>query len=166
MPKTDLPKILLDTSVPNFALAGRDEKAIATKKLFKLINKGEFDVYISDVLIEEIGKTPDANHRRKLAKVLDSFNSTLLLKTEAAEKLAREYLARKIIPKKFRNDALHIAIAAVNFIPTVVTWNLKHMASLRTMEMVNKVNATFGYPQLRILTPYELVGHLLDESDF
>lgn len=32
------------------------------------------------------------------------------------------------------------------------------------MDAVNGINIPRGYPQLRILTPYELVGHLLDEG--
>ena len=156
-------KILIETTIPNYILARRGEKSLLSKKLLEFIQKGEFQAYITDVLIEEIEHTPKEEHRKKLVKVLDNFPSRLLFRDSVSENLADKYIKAKIIPAKVRNDALQVAIATTNLIPTIVTWNLTHLANLKNVEKINSLNSSFGYPQLKILTPYELVGYLLKD---
>lgn len=60
------------------------------------------------------------------------------------------------MPEKFINDALHIAIATVNGIDTVVSWNLEHIVKLKTIVEVNKINLKNGYKQIFIVTPEEI----------
>jgi hypothetical protein len=48
----------------------------------------------------------------------------LLRVTQESEKLADNYLKENIIPKKYRDDALHIAIAVVNNMDVLVSWNM------------------------------------------
>ncbi|MFQ3675573.1 MAG: hypothetical protein SNJ64_03415, partial [Endomicrobiia bacterium] len=43
-----------------------------------------------------------------------------------------KYILENIIPSKYRNDALHIAIAVVNDSDVVVSWNLEHIVKLKT----------------------------------
>ena len=75
---------------------------------------------------------------------------------EEASKLAKIYVSGGIIPERFLNDALHIAIASVNGIDTVVSWNLEHIVKIKTMIGVNKINLDRGYKQIFIVTPEEV----------
>jgi predicted nucleic acid-binding protein len=53
-------KLYIDTSVLNFLLTADDiEKTEITMELFDLIDKKEYDVFISDVVIEEIDRAPE-----------------------------------------------------------------------------------------------------------
>lgn len=159
MPDHEPTTIFLDTTIPNYLLADRGAATKATKELIDLIKNNEYQAYISDVVIEEIENTPDETHRSRLARALDSFPSVLIERTEIAERLAEEYLNRKIIPSKYENDALQIAIPTTNLIRYIVTWNFAHMANVKTVDAVNKTNAELGYPQIHIVAPYELTGH-------
>jgi len=71
--------------------------------------------------------TPDAAQER-----LAILKSMLLLDTtEAAVILAEELVRARALPEKAADDALHIAIAASQKIPYLLTWNCRHMANAR-----------------------------------
>ncbi len=57
-----------------------------------------------------------------------------------------------------RNDALHIAIATVNGIDILVSWNFVHMVNLNTRTKVNAINLLNDYGEINIVSPYELGG--------
>ena len=58
-----------------------------------------------------------------------------------------------IIPQKYQDDALHIALATYNEADAVISWNFKHMVKLKTIRGVNGINKMLGYKELEILTP-------------
>jgi len=51
---------------------------------------------------------------------------------------------------------LHIAIATVNGIDSVVSWNLEHIVKIKTIVEVNRINIKKGYKQIFIITPEEI----------
>lgn len=57
---------------------------------------------------------------------------------------------------KYLNDALHIAIATINEVDIIASWNLEHIVKIKTMIEVNKINLLKGYKQLFIITPEEI----------
>ena len=64
---------------------------------------------------------------------------TLLEITEEALTLAQRLLQAKAIPQDFPEDALHVAVAVVNGIEYLLTWNYKHLANAG---MRSKIEAT------------------------
>jgi hypothetical protein len=71
--------------------------------------------------------------------------------------LAREYINNNAIPSEYSEDALHIAIATFNGIDYLLSWNFKHIVKEKTRRIINTVNLSFGYPDLKIATPAELI---------
>ena len=73
-------KIYLDTSVINFLYAGDvPELKKITEEFFAYVRDGErFDVYISDVVINEINKTNDLWKKQQLLSVIESYELTKL----------------------------------------------------------------------------------------
>jgi len=63
-----------------------------------------------------------------------------------------------VVPVRFRDDAVHIAVAVVNDLDVVVSWNLEHMVKLRTRTRVNAINRLNGYKEIEICTPEEVAG--------
>jgi hypothetical protein len=49
-----------------------------------------------------------------------------------------------------------VALATVNGIANLVSWNFDHLVKLRTRREVNLVNALKGYMPIEILAPPEL----------
>lgn len=76
--------------------------------------------------------------------------------TKDAEELAQQYQQKLLIPKRYFNDVLHIAIATVHQMDVIVSWNLTHIVKLRTMLAVEEVNKRFKYHTPHICTPEEV----------
>ena len=73
--------------------------------------------------------------------------------TQAVKALGRELVTRNALPAVAEIDALHVAIAAVNGIEYLLTWNCTHIANAHTRP---KIEATLGYEPPIICTPQEL----------
>ena len=54
------------------------------------------------------------------------------------------------------DDARHVAIATVEQVGLIVSWNFKHLANYRRETRFNAVNLLQGYRPVRILSPMEL----------
>ena len=57
-------------------------------------------------------------------------------------------------------DARHIAVAAVNNIDYILTWNFSHMANTITMPVIRRICEEEGYSSPIITTPNQLKGGL------
>ncbi len=54
-------------------------------------------------------------------------------------------------------DAQHIAIATVERVDVLVSWNFKHIVNLSRIRLYNGVNLKKGYPLLEIRSPKEVL---------
>ena len=150
-------KYYLDTTIFNFVFAeGETEKKDITIKLFRdlpLIAEG---IYISDEVIREISRASEP--RRSQLEGLLRESSPLLLEIDLeSEKMADRYIEEGIIPERYRSDALHIAVAVINGIDAIVSWNFEHIVKLKTRVMVNGINRLHGYHEIEICSPEEVV---------
>jgi hypothetical protein len=71
---------------------------------------------------------------------------------------------KKAVPNKFYEDALHIAIATINQVNVLASWNFKHIVNLDRIRMYNSVNLKNGLPMLEIRTPREILKFEDDEN--
>ncbi len=74
------------------------------------------------------------------------------------EDLADAYLKEGAITKKWHEDALHIAIATINKVDVLVSWNFKHIVNLDKIKKYNGVNLKHGYTMLEIRNPREILN--------
>ncbi len=81
----------------------------------------------------------------------------LELSTDALE-LAARYAAHQIVPVRFRNDMLHIALATVANADIVVSWNFRHIVRFDKIRQFNAVNLEAGYKALAIHSPREVAS--------
>lgn len=79
---------------------------------------------------------------------------------EEVEILADEYIKRGIIPVKYGPDAVHIAVATINNLDVVVSWNLEHMVKHKTRVEVMGINTFMGYRGIDICSPREVVENV------
>lgn len=152
-------KIYLDTSVINFLFADdAPEFKEITKDFFeKYIN--DYDIFISDIVIFEINKTKDPNKKEKLLNIIEKYPINLIsIKDESdVENLANLYIKEKIIPKKKKEDALHIAISTIYNCDILLSWNFKHVANIKKQIAVNAVNNKEGFlKKINLLSPLEV----------
>ena len=64
------------------------------------------------------------------AKQIDVINKN---RNENSQALAKEYIEKGVIPEKYEDDALHIAVASVNSLYVIVRWNFTHIGKLKTL---------------------------------
>jgi hypothetical protein len=76
---------------------------------------------------------------------------------DEARLLAEKIVTGKGIPTDYPEDALHIAVAAVNGIELVITWNFAHLNNPFTKRKVRQIIEDEGYICPEICSPEELL---------
>ena len=146
-------RIYIDTSV----IGGYfdDEFEAATKKLFERIFNKDFFVYFSDVNDAELIAAPE--HIRNLKNQIPKDCIKNIEIDDETEILAQTYIAEKALGKSSENDAYHIALASVNRLDCLVSWNFKHIVNFDKIKMFNSINIRLGYPLIDIRSPLEFL---------
>ncbi|MBI4713096.1 MAG: PIN domain-containing protein [Planctomycetes bacterium] len=149
-------RIYLDTTIPNYYFNEHTpDKQKAAHKLFALLKTGNFDGYISDVVLRELMKTAEVIRQRKMVTLVKELS--VLEVTQECIRLADEYIKNNIIPALNRDDALHIALASIYGIDFLVSYNFEHIVKVRTIDRVTGVNLLCGYKTPRIVSPEEVL---------
>lgn len=149
----------METSVWNFLFAeDAAEKRDKTLELFKEIENEKYEIYISELVITEMEDTTDNNKRQHLLQTIKKYSPKELIgKRDEVSKLTAKYLKNKVVPKKYKDDAMHIAFAVVHNLDVIVSWNLRHIVKLSTRTKVNALNKLEGYKEIEICTPEEVI---------
>jgi predicted nucleic acid-binding protein len=153
-------RIYVDTSV----LGGcfDVEFAIWSNGLVEDFRRGVFRPVLSDVTAIEVAKAPERvrDLHREVAALGEVVSAT-----EEVVGLVGAYESHGILGPRYRNDMLHIALAAVASVDVVVSWNFRHIVRLDKIQMFNGVNIERGYRALAIYSPREVTTYGRDSSD-
>jgi hypothetical protein len=144
----------LDTTVPSAYIDARAPDRQRLTVEFWQDRLPSYEPVVSALVIAEIRDTPDAHRRRRLEALVEPFLS--LPVTLEAEGLADQYVVRGSLRERFRDDALHVAIAVTHQIGVFASWNFKHLVKLQVRREVNLINAILGYGPIEIVSPPEL----------
>lgn len=153
-------KFYFDTSIFNFALANDVpiEKKV-TLKLLEEVKNGKYKIFISEVVLREINRAPQ--HKAvKLKDCIKKVNPEELILEDESLTLAKEYIEKGVIPPKYEDDALHIAVASVNNLDAIISWNFTHIVKLKTKREVYGINTLMGYKPIEICSPQEVIENV------
>ena len=75
---------------------------------------------------------------------------------DETKELAHRYMEEGVVTEEYLVDAQHIAIATVNKVDVLVSWNFRHIVNLTKIRLYNSVNLKYGYPLLEIRSPREV----------
>jgi hypothetical protein len=148
-------RVYIDTSVIGGCFD--DEFAPWSKGLMKDFHLGNFKPVISEILAAEIAPAPE-EVRNEYSKLLGIEPEFAKLSDEVRD-LARAYQQLGIVPVKFSNDMLHIALATVANVDLLVSWNFRHIVRFDKIRMFNAVNREEGYKQIEIHSPREVTNY-------
>ncbi|HEX3010243.1 MAG TPA: hypothetical protein VHO90_21785 [Bacteroidales bacterium] len=148
-------RVYIDTSVVGGYFD--EEFEYDTKGFFDRIFKKDFLVYFSNISEAELSLAPDFVKDLK-SKIPPECYQYLEL-DEEARLLAETYLNEKILSKSSLNDAYHIAIATVNRLDVLISWNFKHIVNYDKIKLFNSINLRLGYPVIEIRSPKEFVTY-------
>ena len=148
-------RIYIDTSI----VGGFFDRlfSVDTRALFGRLENGEVVFVLSDVLKKELLNAPSHVRNLLLQYSGDCFEHVPL--TYEAEYLANCYLAEKVVGPTSLDDCQHIAIATLNKVDVLASWNFKHIVNLKRIKGYNSVNMKMGYITLEIRTPKELIEY-------
>jgi predicted nucleic acid-binding protein len=148
-------RIYIDTSI----VGGFFDKEFAepTKALFEKLERKEIIFVISDLLIRELEKAPENVRSLLNAYSQECFESISLI--EAARELADNYISEKVVGKTSLEDCQHIAMATINKVDILASWNFKHIVNINRIRGYNSVNLKKGYATLEIRSPKDLVEY-------
>ena len=116
--------------------------------------RGGYELCASQLVLGEAG-AGDLEAAKERIAVLATM--ILLETTPEALALAKELLHAGALPAKAGDDALHIAVAATQGVPYLLTWNCRHMANAAMRPMIESICASKGYKAPIICTPEELL---------
>jgi predicted nucleic acid-binding protein len=109
---------------------------------------------LSDLVVSEAGSGhPDAA-RRRLAAIA---NLPLLQLSDNVRFLAMALIDSHAFPQKAKADAYHVALAAVNGVEYLLTWNCTHIANAHNRTKIEATCRSLGYEPPIICTPMELM---------
>jgi hypothetical protein len=155
----ELPKVYLESSVISY-LAARPSRDIVSAAHQQVTHdwwehrRVNFDLYISVEVLNEIRRGDPRAAALRLAYV----NSLLVLDADdQARALAAEILRTAALPPKAAADAAHIAIATVNGMDFLLTWNCTHIANGIVQRAVSRISREMGLEPPTIVTPEELM---------
>ncbi|HEX6747709.1 MAG TPA: type II toxin-antitoxin system VapC family toxin [Longimicrobium sp.] len=152
------PTVYVETSVISY-LAARPSGDLVTRANQKVTAdwwavRGRFQPVISQLVLDEItrGDASYAVQRHALVRTLP-----LLDITDEVDALAEALLRKASLPSKASSDAVHVAVAALNGIDLLVTWNLKHIANAVIRKRLEGICRNEGFDPPGICTPAELL---------
>ena len=121
-----------------------------------------FELVASQLVVNEASAGDPGAARARLA-ALETI--TLLAVTDDAKELTRKLLDTGAVPGEATEDATHIAIAVVNGVDYLVTWNLRHIANAMMQAKIGWVCRQAGYEPTTIGTPDQLSEFQDEEED-
>ena len=151
-------KVYVETSVISYLTArpSNDIRAAANQSVtldWWEAERPRYDLFISEFVVAEAGLGhPDAAQRRLAAM----SGLPELQVTDEVRVLGQELLRRIALPANAEIDAYHVAIAAVNCIEYLLTWNCTHIANAHTRPRIEAACRALGYEPPIICTPQEL----------
>jgi hypothetical protein len=69
------------------------------------------------------------------------------------------YEKEGFVRKGARLDLRHLAVATVNSVDAVVSWNFRDIVNIRTRRAVHAANLRLGYPLIEIVSPEEVIEY-------
>lgn len=78
---------------------------------------------------------------------------------EEAMELGLLYIKENVVGRTSLEDCYHIAMATINNVDVLASWNFKHIVNLTRIKGYNAVNMKSGYNLLEIRNPKDLINY-------
>ena len=150
-------RIYLDTTIPNYLFADdRPDRMAYTWRLWERCVAGEFEVFVSDVLFDELDKCPQPKQGRMYGQ-LGRIGARGLEETAEVKELASAYVRSGVLRERDLGDCRHFAHAVVHECDIILSWNFNHIVNDTTRDRIKVVNAVSRYKEIKIVSPEEFL---------
>jgi len=127
----------------------------ATERLFAMISGGRLEAYTSVVALEEIAEAPIAVQER-LRPALAGVRRPVLQETDECRAFACVLVEKEAFTPRFLDDARHVAVAVLNDLDAVISWNFRHLVNPVRRRAVQAACLLEGHKQIDIVSPFEI----------
>ena len=153
------PKVYIETSILSYLTArpSNDLRSMANQNTtieWWESRRSEFDIFISEFVVAESSQGHPEAAARRLAAIEEIPELDV---TKKVRQLGRALVAEGPIPERAEIDAYHIAVATVNGMDYLLTWNCTHIANAVMRPKVEAVCRNHGFEPPIICTPQELM---------
>ena len=151
-------KVYLETTIVSYLVASSTHDIIqsahqqVTREWWT--RRARFDLFVSRPVLTEAGRG-DATAAARRLETLTGI--PVLSVSRGVTPLANTLLRSGALPTKARLDAVHVAIAAVNGMDYLLTWNLRHLANAVIRGKIEEACRKAGIRPPIICTPEELM---------
>jgi predicted nucleic acid-binding protein len=144
-------KIYLDTSIISAFFDKRVLRRMVKTVEWIRNDIYRYDLFLSDLVIEEITATRDDSLRARMLELIDQLTPTRIDIDDEIKELALAY-RRIVIPGEI-SDSIHIAAASCYQLDAIVSWNFTHIVNLRTISGIHQINREKSLKIIEILSP-------------
>jgi hypothetical protein len=152
-------RVYIETTVVSYLTARKSGNPVvaghqeSTRMFWKQLAR--LSPFISDLVLQEV----ERGHPVQAKARLDALINVPVLRIESnARALTERLITEHAVPEEYPEDAVHIAVATVNGMDFLVTWNMAHINNPFTRMMIRQVAENAGYVAPEICTPEELFG--------
>jgi len=109
-----------------------------------------YDAYVSaNVLLElEQGNWPGQRDAVSLVEPLGRLRVD-----EEVIAVAKRYIEERLVPADLSGDASHLAVACVQGMDFLLTWNIRHLANPNKLDHLTVINRRLGLLTPHVVTP-------------
>ena len=155
-------KVYLETTMFNYYFDDKKDGQPFTIAFYEAIGSGQYEGYTSIYTYNELDKAPEPQ-RSNMLHLIEKYHITVLESSDEIDHLAEKYITNYIIPRKKNIDALHIAVASVNELDIILSYNFKHINKLKTKTLIPATNLLSGYREIFIAQPEEIIDVETDD---
>jgi predicted nucleic acid-binding protein len=159
------PKIYLDTSaISHLEQPEKPSEQAYSFKMFESIKADEYEVYLSSVVFDEIDDCSPPK-KEALMNHIAEVEYEMLSISDTVNSLAELIIEKKVLPKNSIRDSQHIAVAIIAGCDYIVSWNMNHMANVKTNRNIRHIVIDEGYKEILLVPPSMLLfGGVFDEN--
>jgi hypothetical protein len=153
------PKIYIETSIVSYLTSepSNDIRVAANQQVTREWwndKRFQYNLFISEFVVAEVslGDQQEAKKRVTVIKEISQLKAT-----EDVWGLGKKFMDDGPIPAKAEIDAYHIAVATVNGIEYLLTWNCSHIANAVMRPKIEAICREQNFEPPIICTPQELL---------
>jgi hypothetical protein len=153
-------KVYLETSIVSYYTArpSRDLVIAARQEITHEIwpvLQDNYAIYISALVIQEASRGDKEAAKKRLHAV---SHIPILEITQKVQNVAQSLINENAVSLEFEEDALHIAVASINGMDFLLTWNFSHINNAFKKSKITSAIEKQGLIPPEICSPDEFLG--------
>jgi hypothetical protein len=156
----DRPTLYIETSIVSYLAAdpSRHPVTLRNQELTHAwwnTRRHDYALFTSADVIDEAARGDPVSAKKRLALLAP----LPLLTSTPMSRMLEDHLLRRIpLPEHAKPDASHIAIATIQEMVYLLTWDTRHIANPRLRHRVERICTSWGYTTPILCTPATLPG--------